>query len=155
MLPDDDPATLNLTSVDTLLGDFDPRLEDGSFDIAFSISVMEHVPDEKLADCFTDMARVLKPGGRLLHAIDVYLGLTPDEETTRRVASYLDAAHAAGLLLESPRALPAEPAFTTDMISNPDFIMANWNTISPTLRSVREQCQGISLKAVWIKPAAG
>jgi len=154
VLPDaPQPPNLDLTSIDTLLGDFDPRLEDNSFDLAFSISVLEHVPDEGLTDCFADMARVLKPGGRLLHAIDMYLGMTPDKVCTQRVDAYLEAASAAGLVLESPRALPAEPVFTTDMVSNPDNVMANWNTIAPTLRELREQRQGISYKCVWRKPA--
>jgi SAM-dependent methyltransferase len=37
---------------------------DASFDKVYSLSVLEHIPDEGDADCVRELARVLAPGGR-------------------------------------------------------------------------------------------
>ncbi|MDO5862270.1 MAG: class I SAM-dependent methyltransferase [Thermoplasmata archaeon] len=39
--------------------------EDGSFDYAVAVHVLEHVPDGSLAQAFSEIARVLRPGGFL------------------------------------------------------------------------------------------
>jgi SAM-dependent methyltransferase len=44
---------------------------DASFDCIFSLDVMEHVPDYKAG--FREMARCLKPGGRLLLTVPLHL----------------------------------------------------------------------------------
>ena len=54
------------------LGDFLPSISDASFDCIFSVSVLEHVPVEKVQDVCADMYRALKPGGRILHSIDLF-----------------------------------------------------------------------------------
>jgi SAM-dependent methyltransferase len=46
---------------------------DGSFDCVFSLEVMEHVPDYKAG--FREMARCLKPGGKLLLTVPFHLTL--------------------------------------------------------------------------------
>lgn len=46
--------------------------EDASFDTVISCETVEHVPDPKLA--IRELARVLKPGGRLLLTTPNYLG---------------------------------------------------------------------------------
>jgi SAM-dependent methyltransferase len=57
-----------------LLGSFLPELPDQAFDMLFSISVIEHVPPEAKTNFYKDMFRVLKPGGMIVHSIDI-----PDE----------------------------------------------------------------------------
>jgi SAM-dependent methyltransferase len=42
-----------------------------SFDVVYSASVMEHVPSAMTPAVWRHMARLLKPGGELIHAIDV------------------------------------------------------------------------------------
>lgn len=37
--------------------------EDGAFDRVFFLGVLDHLPDEQLAACFGEFARVLRPGG--------------------------------------------------------------------------------------------
>jgi len=44
--------------------------DDDRFDLIYSTSVIEHVHD--LGEAFTEMARVLKPGGLMIHSVDPY-----------------------------------------------------------------------------------
>jgi SAM-dependent methyltransferase len=44
--------------------------EDGMFDAVFCISVIEHLPRERMADALWELHRVLRPGGRLLLTTD-------------------------------------------------------------------------------------
>ncbi|HUJ25943.1 MAG TPA: class I SAM-dependent methyltransferase [Myxococcales bacterium] len=46
------------------------ELEPGSFDCIYSISVLEHVPDEALPAVFAGIRKFLKPGSVTLHAVD-------------------------------------------------------------------------------------
>lgn len=56
------------------IGNASPELPDGYFDLVFSISTLEHVPDEDTAHLdavLQDMDRVLRPGGLSLHCLDI------------------------------------------------------------------------------------
>ncbi|HEY7832803.1 MAG TPA: methyltransferase domain-containing protein, partial [Ktedonobacterales bacterium] len=55
---------------------------DNSFDKVFSISVMEHIPDNGDAACAREMARVLAPGGRCL----ITVPFSPTSRTIYRKA---------------------------------------------------------------------
>lgn len=46
------------------------EFEDNRFDLIYSASVIEHIPNPERA--FTEMARVLKPGGLMIHNVDPY-----------------------------------------------------------------------------------
>jgi SAM-dependent methyltransferase len=48
-------------------------LPQGSFDVIYSIPVLEHVPGEALQAVWQHMDLLLKPGGELLHAVDMPL----------------------------------------------------------------------------------
>lgn len=54
------------------MGDNIPELPDNYFDLVYSVSVIEHVPDEKLKSFFEETVRVTKPGGIVSHSYDVY-----------------------------------------------------------------------------------
>jgi SAM-dependent methyltransferase len=54
-----------------LMGNFIPELPDESFDLVFSISVIEHVPPGQKNNFYKDMFRILKPGGIIAHSIDI------------------------------------------------------------------------------------
>lgn len=59
------------------MGNFNPELPDGYFDLVFSISTLEHVPqdDPRLFESIlADINRVLRPGGYSLHCLDVVWG---------------------------------------------------------------------------------
>ncbi|WP_428407557.1 SAM-dependent methyltransferase [Hyphococcus sp.] len=147
-------------TVKTFIGDFDERLPDGYFDYVFSISVMEHVPLNGLAATFADCARILKPGGALIQAIDLYLPDAIDRNDPdcqfgrRRISLYLDAAAQAGLTLKEPAALDGDACFRGSHASNSDTTMYFWNSVAPSLRAVRERAQSVALKGWWIKPEA-
>ncbi|MCC7017931.1 MAG: class I SAM-dependent methyltransferase, partial [Rhodospirillales bacterium] len=59
-------------------------LEAASFDGVFSISVVEHVPEEETEAFVAAIAKFLKPGGRSIHAIDFVLkGIKADVHRRR------------------------------------------------------------------------
>jgi hypothetical protein len=60
--------------VDAYLGDFSDDLPSNYFDIVFSVSVIEHVPDDKYHVFFKDMSRIMRDGAETYHAIDFYVG---------------------------------------------------------------------------------
>lgn len=43
----------------------------GSFDVIISASALEHVPDVKMADVWRHMDLLLRPGGEMVHAVDL------------------------------------------------------------------------------------
>ncbi len=45
-------------------------LETGSFDCVYSISVLEHIPNEKIPEIFKGIRKILKPDGFSIHCID-------------------------------------------------------------------------------------
>lgn len=49
----------------------DSSLPEGTFDVVFSASALEHVPPRLAPRVWNHMDRLLKPGGRLIHAVDV------------------------------------------------------------------------------------
>jgi SAM-dependent methyltransferase len=49
----------------------DLKFPDAHFDRVFCLSVIEHVPRDLWAACMREMARVLKPGGRLVMTMDM------------------------------------------------------------------------------------
>lgn len=57
-----------------LLGTNNTQLPDNYFDLVFSVSVVEHIPEEILPNVFQDAYRILKPGGIMAHSYDVYFG---------------------------------------------------------------------------------
>jgi tetratricopeptide (TPR) repeat protein len=73
--PTDASNTAGHTLVRAYIGDFSPELADNTFDGVFSISTLEHTPQDdathgRIAD---DIDRILKPGGLSMHCIDVVL----------------------------------------------------------------------------------
>ena len=58
------------------IGNFNKELPDNYFDLVFSISTLEHVPQndpDTYDNILRDINRVLKPGGYSVHCIDVIL----------------------------------------------------------------------------------
>ena len=143
----------------TFLGEFSAELPDAYFDIVFSLSVIEHVDTADLAGMFRDIARVLKPGGRTFHAIDVYL-FDPDrwsetqaDYTRRRLEAYLSVPGLTdgGLQFVVPPRVDASPGFSCEYASNADREMLVWNKVVPALSEMRLVAQSCSVMAEWVR----
>lgn len=61
--------------VNAFMGEFTKDLPDSYFDVVYSLSVLEHVDFPNMPDVFRDMDRILKPGGYLIHAVDLSIPL--------------------------------------------------------------------------------
>lgn len=130
--------------VNALLGDFSQDLPDSYFDVVFSISVMEHIPQERIADYWADHARVMKPGAVGYHAIDFYLDDDASERVEKRIDGYLAGLDAAGLeFIEAP-AIERPASFRCAYATTPDLAMRHWNSISPAVKG-RHLRQSVSL----------
>lgn len=143
----------------TYLGEFSDLLPNDYFDVVFSISVVEHVPDDACADFFNDISRILKPGGHTFHAIDAYLFDESDHDSTfaqytkRRLRTYLNVPEITGgrLTFSIPPVTNESPRFSCAYATNSDREMLAWNRVVPSLASVRSCAQSASVIAEWIK----
>lgn len=54
------------------LGNNNTELPENYFDLVYSISVIEHVPDDKLKSLFDESVRILKSGCIVSHTYDIY-----------------------------------------------------------------------------------
>jgi len=131
------------------MGDFDESVPSNYFDVVFSISVVEHVLNEKVEPFFADCCRILKPGGMMAHAIDVYIFNVPGN--LERLDLYRSAVETAGLEWVKQPKIDRRAIFKTCFASNSDATMGAWNKIVPTLRSVREEAQSVSVKLLAFK----
>jgi SAM-dependent methyltransferase len=63
----------------------DAHLAPASVDLAFSISTIEHVPPDDVHELAADIGRILRPGGRFVVTVDLFLDLAPftDKHTNR------------------------------------------------------------------------
>ena len=126
------------------MGRFLKDLPDAYFDTVFSISVIEHVLAVNYAACFKDIARVLRPGGETIHAIDLYLFDDPNESdhavrTQDRVAVYLNTPQATDGALRWKQ----EPVITRELKASAKFAfnsmatLLGWNRVVPQLKDLR------------------
>ncbi|MBN2386549.1 MAG: class I SAM-dependent methyltransferase [Anaerolineales bacterium] len=143
--------------VEDYLGEFNPILRAGYFDTLFSISVVEHIPLDYLDAFFRDCVRVLKPGGRMIHAIDTYIYDPADrqnpelQEMMERTKCYLAYADRPdlGIRLVRPPQVDANLVFSCRYASQPDNVLYKWQQGFATIK--REIAQMVSFKAEWIK----
>jgi SAM-dependent methyltransferase len=92
------------TFVNGFVGSSSEKLPTQYFDLCYSVSVIEHVPEDQISAFHRDIFRVLKPGGYMLHSYDVWWG--------RDTRYMYDAIESAGFeWLESPEKMcvPWEP----------------------------------------------
>lgn len=149
---------LNFTGVKNLhcwVGASQDHIEDDFFDLIFSVSVVEHVTNAELPAFIEDCARILKPGGQMIHAVDCYL---PDPRYVhngqyykRFVASRTElylSAFDRGLFapLEAPEINSIDDlAFMPQYISNPDSVMQVWNRVAPGLADLRDNAMSVAI----------
>lgn len=136
------------------MGEFDAAIPDNYFDVVFSISVVEHVPKDFLEKFFSDCYRILKPGGIMLHAIDLYVSDFPTENG-KIIDTYRETIDSLGFEWFAPPAINGNAAFRCNFASNSDTTMNIWNRIAPSLRTLRETSQSVSIKLFVFKPTGG
>jgi hypothetical protein len=140
------PKIRGVRNVRATLGDLHPDLPTG-FDVLYSISVVEHVPPEKVGDFFEDCRRILKPGGEMMHLIDLYVETDPsgNVDENARLELYRNVFNT-GFEPLGPMILPEGGiAFDCSYATNPDNMMNRWNRSVPQLRSKRARSQACSL----------
>ena len=140
------------------VGEFDPGLPDAYFDLVVSVSVVEHVPNDFLESFFADTARVLRPGGLILHAIDLYLydddaAVARDDLTRQRIRAYRAFGDRSDLRIRfsAEPAVDEDASFRCHYASNSDLAMNQWNRSVPELKALREVAQSVSIKAEWTR----
>ncbi len=135
----------NVKNIHAYLGEQDPLLAESSFDILFSVSVVEHVPTANLAAFHNDQLRVLRTGGIFIHAIDVYL----EDNATPNVLERFDVYKS--WIKDNERVQPlgeifeGECRFTCDLATNPDNVMFMWSSVAPELAPLRQRAQSVSI----------
>lgn len=146
-------------NVHTFLGEFSSEIPENYFDLVFSISVVEHVPNESYRDFTLDISRVLKRAGTVAHAIDVYL-FDSDEPndalprySSNRIALYRSTPLISGgaLRFKAPPEAEIEPHFKCKYASNSDREMLRWNQYAPALSEMRSYAQSVTLLAELTK----
>jgi SAM-dependent methyltransferase len=138
-------ALEGVKNINAYVGDFDALLPDESFDLVFSISVVEHVETASLDAFFQDSLRILRRGGRFLHAIDMYVQDEPKAYAQDRYERYRKWCAETRGVEPLGAVFAGQMAFSTDMISNPDNILYGWNSLVPALKAVRTVSQNLSL----------
>jgi len=134
------------------VGEFSDKLPDDAFDIAYSISVMEHLNEEQTIDCFKDAFRILKPGGRLYHAVDLFLDLQPLERSTVKVNALRRGVEEAGFLPLGADEIGAEPTFRPYYATAADAYLARKWCFNSELQRLVETYQLTSLITGHEKP---
>jgi SAM-dependent methyltransferase len=55
----------------------DATIADGSCDVVYAISVIEHIPPDEIPGTVREAYRILRPGGHLVLTVDLFLNLRP------------------------------------------------------------------------------
>jgi SAM-dependent methyltransferase len=133
------PEGVSYGFYECLMGESQGIIPDQHFDVLFSVSVVEHVPSDKLPAFFADNLRVLKPGGLMVHLIDSYV-------TDEGVANPAALAEYARVAWDGAEAFsPRDFRFSCAYATNPDNTMHGWNKAAPALAELRSRAQSCTL----------
>ncbi|PKP81496.1 MAG: hypothetical protein CVT79_10455 [Alphaproteobacteria bacterium HGW-Alphaproteobacteria-18] len=141
-----------VTVVPAFMGEFHPDIPE--VDILFSISVVEHIPFSQYASAFEDMARCLKPGGTMYHAVDLPLGNEPLDVAQQRIRLLMEAVDNNKLTWRTPPAISPDLTFSCDMAANSDLTMWIWSRISEASRTSGPHVQIVTIQMIADKPVA-
>lgn len=157
--PTKEVSVKGITNILTFIGNSSDFISNEQFDVIFSVSVVEHVPDEQLSIFFEDCNRILRPSGIMIHLIDAYLEDTElaNRSISQRILTYRS-------FLDDNLFIPLEPPivkkeldvkFSTSFATNPDNMMEQWNKSVPQLKTMRENAQSVTLIMAGTKPGMG
>lgn len=138
------PGAANIVAT---IGEFSKDVPENFFDVIYSISVVEHVPDAMCDDFFRDCARMLKSGGEMMHLIDLYVESDPagNAAMNDRLELYRRAFELGFERISDEELPPGGVAFDCSYATNPDNMMNRWNKSAPGLRDKRLRAQACSL----------
>jgi len=135
------------------IGNYSPEVPSDYFDYVVSVSALEHVPTPFFADMLKDSKRILKVGGKMIHAIDVYLLANVGEHAfgsnqSARIELYKSSPELSdgGLAWLSPPEIDGSLTADLHFASNQMDELYLWNKIAPALEDVREISMSCSLK---------
>jgi|GEM_PF-1578353 len=141
--------------IDCMVGASQDLIASSSFDVLFSVSVVDHVPTPFLDVFFADCHRLLKPSGLMVHLIDVYVNDMDggNHELWKVVSEYIKCLNGSLFSPVGDASINAESdlVFRTSYATNPDFMMRQWNSTSPTLIEKRKISQSCTLEFVLKK----
>ncbi len=146
----------NVRHIFARIGQTQALIPDGSQDFVFSISVVEHIPASELEGFFDDIARMLAPGGQMIHLIDCYLRAPGEDNSAEqsRYDHYAQVFDGRRFRAFDPSAIMARDTigFHPRLASNPDRIMNMWNQDNPKMRPDRVESQGCTwaLRAIRV-----
>jgi ADP-heptose:LPS heptosyltransferase/predicted O-methyltransferase YrrM len=129
------------------IGNFNSQLPDAAFDCVFSISALEHTPEDPkvFADVVADIDRLLVPGGLSLHLFDV--AFRDDGFWTNSLVPYLGR----NRNLAAPVPDPGEMALDPELyVMSREAYEALWRPI--TRRSYEDFGRPSSVNVLWRKP---
>ena len=142
------------------MGNFNAGIPDNAFDYVISVSAIEHSPDSALPDVMRDSCRVLKPGGKMLHAIDVYLFDSLGQHkhadvVQRRIDLYKSTPELTngGLAWIEPPQIDGSVTASASFAANHADEMYYWNYTSPVLSDVRAIAMSCSIRMAMTKVA--
>jgi SAM-dependent methyltransferase len=141
-----DPAKVPWRHVFCAMGESAGQIPDASFDVVYSISVLEHVPTNVMPKVFADMTRVLRPGGRMIHLVDSYLrDFDGDNSEPKRYVQIMSETMNNGKLKPAGRIMPVEEVFFRGAYAtNPDYLVWVWNKEAPWMTPIRTVAQACS-----------
>ena len=145
----------NVKNIRCWIGDSKKFIQDETFDVIFSVSVVEHIPTNAMTGFIEDCARILKPGGLMIHAVDLYMtepdyifnGARYTHVGNTRIQAYQKAFSTniftplEDIEIKDEKDLVFRPQF----ITNPDNIMVQWNKVAPSLKELRDNAQSVTI----------
>jgi len=148
--PTHEIAIDGVENIIAFLGETSGKIPSDAFDVIFSISVVEHVPNEMLGAFLEEGLEALKPGGLWAHAIDLYIEEDPSDWIKERFAHYQKWFDHTDLIPVG-HVHKGPIRFTTDMATNPDDEMFRWGQYAPSLIELRKIAQSVSILLVGTK----
>lgn len=135
------------------MGSHNPAVPDNAFDIVISVSAVEHIPDSAFADAMRDCHRVLKPGGRMFHAVDLYLFDRLDQHrhatiNQRRLQMYASIPQitSGGMEWMEPPAIDDRVTASAAFAANHCDELYYWNQTVPAMAEMRASAMSCSLR---------
>lgn len=140
------PKIKGARNIVATVGEFSKDIPNAHFDVVYSISVVEHVPDAMVEAFMRDCHRMLKPGGEMMHLIDLYVedDAAANAKANHRLELYRNA-FSMGFEPMGPLLAPGGIQFSCSYATNPDNMMNRWNKSVPELRDKRARAQACSL----------